>query len=249
MLHPDSIKLKNSVRVSDETSKFYKQIGIIIFIEEKKGFRNSWNYAEMTVRFTDGDALFKPWSLTDVIEPVDDLPDENSPKKSKTKPLTKIKKSSNIITVPDEQSTSTNPKDNTMSLNSSVATDTVTTTETVKSPRGRKVNANSSNNQAIAIVRAMPVDQRTSKEAIQKIVDVLSAKGLTITHGTAQVYYYNAIKTLRSTGEHPEFVAKLKKATKPRKVPTAMVDNPTVDQASGDTVTTEVVGSTTGETL
>jgi hypothetical protein len=65
MLMPFEIVLHNIVSVTDDSSKRYKQIGKITFIDDKLGFRRSYTYFDISVKFDDSvnDEIFKSWNL------------------------------------------------------------------------------------------------------------------------------------------------------------------------------------------
>jgi hypothetical protein len=255
MLYLESIRLKRKVIDCEETSAHYKQTGIITFIEEKKGFRQSLKYFDITVKFDDGkESVYKEWMLRDPLEEHDTIvtesavsepePPVNKKKKrqsAKRMPLTKVIDYTNLLTVHSEQPTN-QPKEIFMNSNTSFnipadADESVTESVTdsgqnaVSSPaavRGRPVDPASAIHAAVSIIRALPVDQRKSsgKLMIQEQLDVKA--------GTAMVYYYNAIKVLREAGEHPEKVAATPKAKKAKAevVPSA--------NAAADETSTEV---------
>ena len=65
MLMPFEIKLNNSVSVTDNNSKRFKQVGKITFIDDKLGFRRNFTYYNISVKFEDSvnDEIFQSWNL------------------------------------------------------------------------------------------------------------------------------------------------------------------------------------------
>lgn len=238
MLYPESIKLKRKVIDCEETSEHYKQTGVITFIEEKKGFRQSLKYFDITVKFEDEkESVYKEWMLRDPLE--ESEPDELETPVSEPEPtvtkrkkrqsakrmhLTKVINRTNLLPVHTEHQTN-QPKESQMTQNASntipsAATDSAADSaqNAVSAPavRGRPVDPSSAIHEAVNIVRALPVDQRKSAPTKLLIQEKLGVKA-----GTAMVYYYNAIKELRESGEHPAKAVKAPKVKKAKAAPAA----------------------------
>jgi hypothetical protein len=247
MLPDSELKKGKEVRIID-TGKHAGKVGTISFFEEKHGYKQSYAYVDVTVKFEDKEeGVFKSWNLvsTDYVaekdEPVIETPAEPEVKKRKTRQaakrfnLTNTLIEDNILIVQTGLIHNTF-EENTMSdTNAAVAvTDTadttVTATTAVKTPqkRGRKPDPNSKINRAAAFLAALPADQLTKAIAVPLLM-----KELELTEEVAQVYFYN---------KRPASARKVR-APKAAKATVHDETTPATDETTVDT--TEVTGEDT----
>lgn len=205
MLSDSGLKKGLEVRVTD-SGKHGGKVGKVHFIEEKHGYKQSYVYFDITVKFEDkSESIFKSWNLVsaDYIPVIEEIiivkPEE--PEVKKRKPRQAAKRFNLTNTLHEDN---INPvqlgqihnklKEITMSENTAVQvtdsadTTTVTATPTVKTPqkRGRKSDPNSKLNRATVILAGLPADQLVKTIAIPLLM-----KELDLSEAVAQVYFYN----------------------------------------------------------
>jgi len=243
MLSDNELKKGKEVRVTD-TGKHAGKVGKVSFFEEKHGYKQSYPYYDVTVKFENKEeSVFKSWNLisNDYIaekdEPVIETPVEPEVKKRKTRQaakrfnLTNTLIEDNILIVQSDLIHNTF-EENTMNdtavalTDTTVATTTATATPVVKTPqkRGRKPDPNSKINRAAAFLAALPADQLTKSIAVPLLM-----KELELTEEVAQVYFYN---------KRPASARKVRTPKAPKADTTTATDTTTVD-------TTEVTSEDT----